>query len=40
MRVTFSYERRWRSGTASDGTVSVSEAETEDRFLGALLFLF
>jgi Domain of unknown function (DUF3943) len=40
MHVTFSYERRWRSGTASDGTVSVSEAETEGRFLGALLFLF
>ena len=40
LHMTFSYERRWRSGTASDGTVSVSEAETERRFLGALLFRF
>lgn len=40
MQVMFSYERRWRSGTASDGTVTASESETEDRFLGSLLFLF
>lgn len=40
IKVGFSYERRWRSGTASNGTVKASESETENRFLGSLLFLF
>jgi hypothetical protein len=40
MKVLFSYERRWRSGTASDGNIKVSESETENRFLGSVVFQF
>lgn len=40
MKIGFSYEKRWRSGTASDGSVEASESETEDRILGSLHFLF
>jgi hypothetical protein len=40
MHVAFSYERRRRSGTATDGSVRARESETEDRFVGSLLFSF
>jgi Domain of unknown function (DUF3943) len=40
IQATFSYERRWRSGTASDGTVKANASETENRFLGSLRLLF
>lgn len=40
IHVGFSYERRWRSGTAADGSVRARESETEDRFLGFLRFSF
>ena len=40
MHVALSYERRWRSGTATDGSVSARESETEGRFVGSLLLSF
>ena len=40
LHVAVSYERRWRSGTATDGRVSARESETEGRFVGLLLFAF
>lgn len=40
IKIAFSYERLWRSGTASSGTIRASESDSEDRFLGSLSFLF
>jgi hypothetical protein len=40
MQFALSYEKLWRSGTASGGNLSVHESETENRFLGSLRFLF
>ena len=40
MQFALSYEKLWRSGTASGGDHSVRESETENRFLGSLRFLF
>jgi hypothetical protein len=40
MQFTLSYEKLWRSGTASGGSMSAHASETEDRFLGSLRFLF
>ena len=40
MKVLFSYERRWRSETASDGNIKASESEAENRLLGSVIFQF
>lgn len=40
MRLGISYERPWRSGTASNGNLEVSNTEAEDRFIGSVLLRF
>ena len=40
MKLRISYERPWRSGTASNGVLKVSNTEAEDRFVGSVLLRF